>query len=153
MKPINPFHHRMLFTSFSFLFMAMIAAYHDFDYLFFIDIGLFLTSVNYWRYPLKNWRRNIDIAMVVVAMCSHIYAVLENEKGVTLEYFLLALLIDGLYLTCKISDNRNLSAACHSIMHIVVVVLFIKIYESELSPRTSFFDPDFFFEFPSFEFF
>ena len=126
---INPFHHRMFFTSFSFLLMAMIAAYHDFDYLFFIDIGLFLTSVNYWHYPLKNWRRNLDIAMVVVAVLSHIYAV--EEKGVTWEYFLLALLICGLYLTCKISNNRNLSAACHSIMHIVVVVLFVKIYESE----------------------
>ena len=125
---MNPFHYRMFFTSFSFLFSAIIAWYHDLDYLFLVDLGLFLTSVNYWRWPINNWRRWIDMAWVFVTCVSHIFSVEEWKP----EYLFMMLLIDCLYFTCKVSNNSNLTAYCHSIMHIVVVVLFVQFYESSL---------------------
>lgn len=122
---VNPFHNRMFFTSFSFLFMSVIAWYHDYEYLALIDLGLFITSVNYWHRPLKNWRRWIDMAWVFITVISHMFSFEEHIWS----YISLILLINGLYLTCKISDNRNLNAYCHSIMHIIVVYLFTTVYE------------------------
>tara|TARA_Y200000002_G_scaffold381517_1_gene395734 strand:- start:946 stop:1338 length:393 start_codon:yes stop_codon:yes gene_type:complete len=34
-----------------------------YDFAFFIG-GVFLTSINYWYYPLDGWRRDLDIWMV-----------------------------------------------------------------------------------------
>ena len=121
---VNPYHHRMLFTSYSFLLTALIAAYHDLDYLFWVDIFLFLTSVNYWRYPLKDWRRNIDILMVIITIFCH-YLAINDYTDVVLIF-----VIVGLYSTCKISSDKNLSSICHSLMHIITACLFIKSYET-----------------------
>lgn len=34
---------------------------------------LMMTSINYWRKPIKGWRRNIDISFVCLTTAYHLY--------------------------------------------------------------------------------
>lgn len=40
---------------------------------------IFLTSVNYWRYPIRGWRRNMDISFIVLSVIFHTYKVYATD--------------------------------------------------------------------------
>ena len=119
---INPFHKRMLLSSNLFFLLAMIAAFHDLYLFFFLNICLFLTSVNYWKYPLKDWRRYIDLFMVIMFAIFHI-------PYIGTPFWIIPPLF---YLGAKISSSsRNLSSILHTLIHISVFFLGMYMYENE----------------------
>ena len=124
MEESNPNHNLMLLTSFGFFLMAMIALYHDHDKLFLIDICLFLTSVNYWSCGFRDWRRIVDMIIVCLAVIMHL-----DKVELDIVNVLLIGSIFGLYGYNRLLGGNNLyNALRHSVMHILVIILFVKNY-------------------------
>ena len=58
--------------------------------------GVFLTSINYWRYPVySSWRRYLDIIYVNVALIYQLYAAYKSHC--MLHYYLLTFAAIGFY--------------------------------------------------------
>ena len=120
-KLINPYHNRMLITSSLFFLCALIASYNNLNHIFLIDLLLFITSINYWRYPLKDYRRILDMLTVFIVILFHI-----NIINI---HYILIVPIMLLYISCKIINNYNITSLMHCLMHILVVILFITNYD------------------------
>ena len=120
-KLINPYHNRMLITSSLFFLCALIASYNNLNHIFLIDLLLFITSINYWRYPLKDYRRILDMLTVFIVILFHI-------NIININYFLIIPIL-LLYISCKIINNYNITSLMHCLMHILVVILFITNYD------------------------
>ena len=120
-KLINPYHNRMLITSSLFFLCALIASYNNLNHIFLIDLLLFITSINYWRYPLKDYRRILDMLTVFIVILFHINIININ--------YILIVPIMLLYISCKIINNYNITSLMHCLMHILVVILFITNYD------------------------
>ncbi len=122
----NPFHNITFFTSFGFLLTSVVAWYHNLYSHGLLDFCLFLTSIGYWVYPLKDWRRVLDIFVVAIVSSFHF-----ADTPCTEEMTTLIILIIGLYSYNKLIGGDQLYKALrHSTVHILAVVYFIKIYES-----------------------
>jgi hypothetical protein len=130
-KPlINPYHTRMFMSSFLFLLLSLIANFQDLYILGLVDFLLFLTSVNYWNYPIKGSRRNIDISMVVIFSLVHIYWTWHIVDDIREIILVCVTSIAALYFCAKLGNDHNHSSAFHTTMHVIVFGLFFYVYEN-----------------------
>lgn len=121
---VNPYHNRMLFTSNLFILLGLIAALNNLPEFFILNTCLFLTSVNYWKYPLKNWRRKLDLCMVSIFAIVHIWYLHLDD------FYFLMLTPFVLYLCAKMSTSRNISSILHTLIHISVFFICMIFYEN-----------------------
>lgn len=74
-----------------------------------------LTSLNYWRFPLKGWRRNTDMTAVGSSILYKFYLIPKNPYG---SYVLLSMMMGGLcYRVARLSDCHRTSAMFHCSVH------------------------------------
>ena len=79
---LQPRHSRILFgTSWLLLFTSAYAINQKHYDLAICPIGIFATSINYWRHPIRGWRRNMDILVVLVISCYQILRALTSQHA------------------------------------------------------------------------
>jgi hypothetical protein len=94
---------------------ALYKQFYDFAFLSFI---VFLTSINYWKFPINNWRRKVDMFCVQCGLTYKIikaYNVKENYYYYTVLSFALSFYIFSLYFSKK--NKLWLSTLSHSLLH------------------------------------
>lgn len=75
------FSRCILFVSFLSVgtsFYAFQVNAHD---LMLMPLFVFITSVNYWRFPIYGWRRNIDITAVCSSILYKVYLIQTSPNG------------------------------------------------------------------------
>jgi hypothetical protein len=90
-----------------------------FDYAFVCCLILF-SSINYWRYPIKCWRRTFDIICVALAICYQSYKLLSTFQFAYNFWYFLSLACGGYcYKRAKQSSaNQNESSQWHVFIHV-----------------------------------
>ncbi len=89
-----------------------------------MGIALYVTSLNYWRYPLLNsYRRTIDMIVAQSSIVYHLYLSLytSNKLITTLPMSLGS----GLYFVSLSLEKKKYiktAALCHCLLHILVSV-------------------------------
>jgi hypothetical protein len=48
--------------------------------LSYVPLGVFITSVNYWRKPTRGIRRKIDILAVIIGISTHLYSSTKTNQ-------------------------------------------------------------------------
>ena len=99
-----------------------------------VPIGVWITSINYWRAPDYGWRRYADISFVHVSLSYHLFLSLRAEYryqywvclGAAITFYPL-----GCYLHSK-KNGRWLSTLCHGMVHILGNISNVILYSGEI---------------------
>jgi len=98
---------------------GLYAIYRGYYDLSAVPLGVWLTSINYWRHPDYSWRRYFDMAYVHLAMIFQIWRAVgaENMK----EYYIL-LAVACLFFPIGVyfhqNNNQWGSTICHGQVHV-----------------------------------
>ena len=95
-------------------------------------LGVWLTSINYWRKPDYSWRRYLDIIYVHYALMHQIYYAYYSPYKYP-SYFLLSVGVFYYQLGCYYysKNNYELSAICHGRLHMYANLAGILVYCSD----------------------
>jgi hypothetical protein len=133
MKIFENVHDKMFMTSFFFLLLAINAFIYEFYALCIIDIIMFITSINYWRDPIRGFRRNLDIFTVSMLMIVHAYHAYGMNFVTLIKMGLVGILVAILYSLGLYLENSHHASIMHSLMHIVVFTGYCYMYECLLN--------------------
>jgi hypothetical protein len=115
-KPQYTFLWRLSWLS---LLSGIYALYRQHYYLAPAPIGVWLTSINYWRYPDYSWRRYVDIIYVHTAL---VYQIVKayNMQNAKEYYMILAIGVAFYPIGVYFHSHKKLwlSTICHSQIHI-----------------------------------
>ena len=112
---------------------ASFAIYRGYYDLALVPLGVWLTSINYWRYPDYSWRRYLDIGYV---HCSLIY---QLTRAYNAEYWIPYFIILSIGIICfPISiyfhkKNSWLSTILHGMVHIFGNISNIILYSGKIT--------------------
>ncbi len=115
----------LFYTSFFSLLSSIVLFYKKSDnYMY--TLSIFITSLNYWRNPIYNWRRNIDMIVIflsffVIGIKFYIQSKLMDILPTTIISFLFYLISN--YFQEK---SIHLSTFFHSLIHIYPNIKFIQ---------------------------
>lgn len=133
---VPPAHARILWTtSWVPLVGGIISSYrglHDFATLSYTGT---LSSLLYWWFPVRGWRRNFDMLTVQVCLWWHLYRSLESS--VWPQYYTLMGTASALYLMGVYADKRGSALGgtlCHLGVHAVANVANNMLYLSDVPP-------------------
>jgi uncharacterized membrane protein YjjP (DUF1212 family) len=115
----------LFYTSFFSLLSSMFLFYKKSDnYIY--TLSIFITSLNYWRNPIYNWRRNIDMIVIfvsffVIGIKFYIQSKLMDVLPTTIISFLF-------YLISNYFQEKyiHISTFFHSLIHIYPNIKFIQ---------------------------
>jgi len=63
----------LYYSSFLTISSVLLSYYCTLYILSYLSASVLLSSINYWRYPIKGLRRNIDITIVTITFITHLY--------------------------------------------------------------------------------
>lgn len=117
------------------LFSGIYGIYQGHYDLVVVPIGVWITSINYWRSPDYGWRRYVDISFVHVSLSYHLFLSLRAEYrfqywaclGAAVAFYPL-----GQYLHSKKSRSRWPSTICHGMVHILGNVSNVILYSGKI---------------------
>lgn len=117
---IKKYNNLLYYSSYKTIISIIWGVYwgkYDYSLLCFI---VFLTSINYWKNPIKGTRRNIDM---FACWCSVIYHLKKSNsaknipKKIIILYNLLVMTCGYLYFKGSLSENIVFGLKLHSHMH------------------------------------
>ena len=99
-----------------------------------VPIGVWITSINYWRSPDYSWRRYMDIYFVHISLSYHLFLSLHAEYrfqywvclGAAIAFYPL-----GCYLHLH-NESLSLSTLCHGMVHILGNVSNVILYSGKI---------------------
>ena len=85
-----------------------------------VPLVVFTTSINYWRHPVRGWRRNTDIAVVTVCIAYQMYRAQECKHRFKV-YITLALgaPCSAISWAFEHYNNQHMSSLFHCGIHIL----------------------------------
>lgn len=102
---------------------------------FLLSSIIFFTSINYWRYPIKGFRRNIDIIAVICSCIYQTFLALQIYLIYSYLYFLIILLCMKCYVNAIKQTDKKYSSNWHCCIHILAnianIVLYIGLYSNK----------------------
>ena len=108
---------RVSFLSFLSSIYALYCGVYD---LAIVPGGVFLTSVNYWRYPIHGWRRNLDMGYVASALIYQnyraYYMATEGHEYILLYYALMFFSIGCYPVSLHLHKKRTYGVQLMSIV-------------------------------------
>lgn len=111
------YYIRIYYTSFITLFSIFTSLYFKLYDFTLLTSCVMITSLNYWKYPIRNWRRTLDINIVTLTFLYKFYrSYYSNTKYI---YYLSNLLGIVFYIMAKKSICKNKSSIYHCGIHIV----------------------------------
>lgn len=107
-------------SSWTFLFTSLYGFYDgDYNMISFLHGCVFINSINYWRNPIRGFRRNIDILTNVLTILYGSYAVYGLHNSHLYYYCILSIKINFLLSWIVYSMNQHkLSVLFHSFTHL-----------------------------------
>ena len=134
--PFNQLQNKMVWNvSWLSLGSSIYALYNGHYDIAFVPGGIFLTSINYWRYPDYSWRRYIDIYYVYTGFTYQLIRAYRAEYATTYYSTLLIALVcypTGMYYHHK--QNYWYSAYMHCLLHIIANISNLILYSGRIEP-------------------
>jgi len=131
---LYPEYSNVLFkASFLSLGSALYALAKGHCYIGIVPLGVFLTSINYWRKPDYSWRRYLDMTYVHFAFSYQLYLARNAEYG--RYYYAISFLSAGFYQIGLIYYKRKdywRSTYAHTGLHIVSNVANVILYSGKI---------------------
>ncbi len=122
---------RVSFLSFLSSIYALYCGVYD---LAIVPGGVFLTSVNYWRYPIHGWRRNLDMGYVTFALTYQnyraFYMATEGHDYILLYYALMFFSMICYPISLHLHKKKDLwgSTYVHCLLHVVANIANLVLY-------------------------
>ena len=122
---------RVSFLSFLSSIYALYCGVYD---LAIVPGGVFLTSVNYWRYPIHGWRRNLDMSYVASALVYQnyraYYMATEGHDYILLYYALMFFSMICYPISLHLHKKKDLwgSTYVHCLLHVVANIANLVLY-------------------------
>jgi hypothetical protein len=87
----------------------------------FVALVVLLTSLNYWRDPVRGWRRTADMTAVFGAAVVHAYCcvVVCRDPLVQVLYALVVANSGFCYVQARKAPNQDVSSAWHCGLHVL----------------------------------
>lgn len=87
----------------------------------FVALVVLFTSLNYWRNPIKGWRRTADMMAVFGAALYHAYYCVAvcQDTLVRVMYALMVANSGFCYMQARKAPNQNISSAWHCGLHLL----------------------------------
>lgn len=129
---------RVSFISFLSFIYALYCGVYD---LAIIPGGVFLTSANYWRYPIHGWRRNLDMGYVTFALTYQnyraYYMATEGHDYILLYYALMFFSMTCYPVSLHLHKKKDLwgSTYVHCLLHIVANIANLVLYGGGVGNR------------------
>ena len=120
---VSPPSHSLFFWSLAWIGLisgiyALFVGYYD---LSLVPLGIWLTSINYWRRPvLTSWRRYIDIGYVNIALFYQLFRARFAEHAII--YYSVTVVTLLFFPLSWYLHNRKLiviATLCHGMVHIL----------------------------------
>lgn len=105
-----------------------------------VPLGVFLTSINYWRNPTKSWRRTMDITYTIMSL------VYQSIRAMDSEYGYLFYISSGIGILCYFISNAlichhsGLATLFHSAVHLFGNVGNVALYYGYVAPLAKVFE-------------
>jgi hypothetical protein len=114
-------------------YYAMYRGYYD---LSLVPLGVFVTSLTYWHYPIRSWRRTFDITYVVSSIFYNIYRVSDAPHAVYY-YIVLSIALACYPLSCHLYPKHIwLSVLIHGMLHVFAQISNVILYSGSIKPFT-----------------
>ena len=112
---------------------ALYAFYREHYRLAFSTLCIFLTSINYWRYPTYSWRRDLDMMVVKYGLAFQWFMAFNSENAY-LYYFVSTVAMLCYKIGCYYHDNKQYwpSTYWHMMLHILANLANIILYYGEI---------------------
>ena len=95
---LYPEQYKLIYNiSFLCLISSIYAVYQEYYVLSIIPGSVFITSINYWRYPDYSWRRYLDMICVKSALLYQLYRAYNSH----LVKVLIIFATEGMHFTKK----------------------------------------------------
>ena len=118
----------LYYSSFTTIFSVITAFYYNILILSLSTFIVLICSCNYWRYPIKGIRRNLDITFVIVSLILHIYYTIIYNY---FEYIYLLLLGFLSYYISNYFINKQyfwLGCQFHILLHLFININNVFLY-------------------------
>ena len=115
----------LFYTSFFSLLSSMFLFYKKSDnYIY--TLSIFITSLNYWRNPIYNWRRNID--MIVIFVSFFVIGIKFYIQSKFIDFLPTTIISFLFYLISNYFQDKyiHISTFFHSLIHIYPNIKFIQ---------------------------
>ena len=99
----------------------------------FLAACVFLTSINYWRYPVYGWRRTLDVGCVMFSWSTMLIVALRSQY--CFYYYLLSLIAMSCYPISHYFANNNMpyiGTLFHSYIHIIGNLALFVLFSGEI---------------------
>lgn len=95
---------------------AITQRHYDLSY---VPLGVWLTSINYWRKPDFSWRRYCDIAFVHISLTYQIYRSIHASNRIPY-WITLSIGCSFFPVACLLHKKYcGISTLCHGMVHII----------------------------------
>lgn len=133
----SKFSSRIYYISFLTIFPIMASIYFRLYNFTIVTTSVFVSSINYWRYPIKGIRRNIDMTIVSISFLYQSYIViLYTTYHIKFIYYLFNFLSILCYIFARKSKNYNRSSIYHCGIHILSnisnIILYVNLYKNNI---------------------
>lgn len=132
---LYPEQYKIIYNiSFLSLGSSIYAIYNGYYGLSICPGGVFLTSINYWKYPDYSWRRYLDMTYVKLAIIYQLYKAYGSQYMV--QYYLLMFLAVSMYPLGIYYYKKKLlwhSTYFHCALHIIANIANIVLYSGQLA--------------------
>lgn len=111
---------------------ALYGIYRQYYVLAVLPASIFLSSINYWKYPTYSWRRNVD--MIVVKSSYLIQNIVVYNAEYANIYYGIHILTILLYVIGSYYHDKNkwISTYSHIALHIVANIGNIVLYSGNI---------------------
>jgi hypothetical protein len=95
--------------------------------------GVFLTSINYWRYPDYSWRRYLDMTYAKLALIYQLYRAYKSQY--MLQYYLIMIVAVSMYpLGIYYYKKKSFwySTYAHCALHIIANIANMVLYSGRI---------------------
>ena len=131
---LHPEQYKMIFNvSFLSLGTSIYAIYNGYYGLSICPGGVFLTSINYWKYPDNSWRRDLDMTYVKFALIYQLYKAYGSQYMV--QYYTIMFVAVSMYPLGNYYYNKKqfwLSTYLHCLLHIFSNIANVFLYSGQI---------------------
>ena len=125
------------------LFTMLYGLYNTHNILSIFLFLAFLSSSNYWRYPIYCWRRTIDIYCVNSVLIYHLICAINAQYAK--QYYIIVITGSLCYPLSWYFYNKKyywISTYFHCMLHIMTNISLIRLYTGEIGPVNVFYNPN-----------
>lgn len=111
---------RLFRSSFTTALSVLVAAQNGLWDCAAVAFLVLLTSLNYWRRPVRGWRRTADMTAVFAAVAYHVYCCALCDDALYQAAYALFVVNTGFcYFQARRTADLHVSSAWHCAMHVV----------------------------------